>query len=645
MDKQHSVIKIYRLIFVLVFPMLCIAQEEQLLNSHTIPLELRENANAVIRWENSYIEIKASDKMVYTNTRIITILNSSGNSKVNAYLGYDKSVSIKKMEARIYNSSGKEIKRIKRNDFEDVSAVDGGTLYSDSRMKYLSYTPIDYPYTVLFETEVEYNYTAYIRRWQPIEGFSTSTENSSYVFRYDPSNEINKFETNFEEFGIINHSKEGEIHYQAKNLKAITYEAYSPNLKDITPYAMLNLKNFSYEGYIGNSNDWEGLGKWMHEQLLLGKTRVSEKTKNEIMTLTVGLDDPIDKAKAIYQYVQNNTRYISVQEGIGGIQPIDALKVDEVKYGDCKGLTNYTKALLDLVGVESYYTRVYASPNKLVDINKDFVSFLGQSNHVILNIPYEGKDIWLECTSQTSPFGYNANFTDDRNVFVIRPEGGEIVRTKIYTASENLLNTKANVVLTEDGDLEAKINLNSYGTQYGHRVGIENSAIKDQTLYYKKYWSHINNVAILAMDFSDDKNAIKFSENIELTAKKYASKTDNRLLFSPNFFNVISNVPTRYRDRQLPFEIERGFHDTDEYVISIPEDFEVESLQNDVIIENKFGNYSYAVTENDNNTLFFKRTFILNKGNYAKEDYEDFRNFYLEVVKQDQSRIILIKKS
>ncbi|HUH29643.1 DUF3857 domain-containing protein [Gelidibacter sp.] len=638
-------IKIYRLIFVLVFPMFCSGQEDKLLNSQTVPTALRENANAVVRWDDSQIEVKAANKMVQTNKRVVTILNSSGNSKVNAYLGYDKGISIKKMEARIFDAQGKEIKKIKRNDFEDVSAVDGGTLYSDSRVKYLEYTPIDYPYTVLFETEVEYSYTAYIRRWKPIEGFATSTENSRYVFRYDPSNELNKYETNFETFGVVNHSKPGEIHYEANNLKAIVYEAYSPNLKDITPYAMLNLKNFSYEGYVGSANDWEGLGKWMHEQLLLGRTRVSDKTKNEINALVAGLDDPLEKAKVVYQYVQNNTRYISVQEGIGGIQPIDALKVDEVKYGDCKGLSNYTKALLDVVGVESYYTRVYASPDNLVDINKDFVSFLGQSNHVILNLPYEGTNIWLECTSQTSPFGYSANFTDDRNVFVIRPDGGEVIRTKIYTAAENLLDTKANIVLTEDGDIEAKIHLNSYGTQYGHHEGIQNRTLKDQTLHYKDYWSYINNVDILSMNYNNDKETIMFNENIALTAKKYASKTGDRLLLSPNFFNVLSNVPTRYRERKLPFEIERGFHDRDEYVISIPENFEIEALQNDVLIENKFGKYNYSISKTDDHTLLFKRSFILNKGNYVNADYEDFRNFYLEVVKQDQSRIILIKKS
>lgn len=632
-------------IFILALPVLGWAQEEKLLNSHTIPLELRENANAVIRWDESHIEVKATNKMLHSNKRIVTVLNSSGDAKINAYLGYDKSVSIKKMEARVYNSHGKEIKRIKRKDFEDVSAVDGGTLYSDSRVKYLRYTPTDYPYTVLFETEVEYNYTAYIERWMPIEGFHTSTENSRYVFRYDTSNTLNTYETNFEVFGVLNKSKPGEVHYELVNAKAIAHEAYSPSIKDLTPYAMLNLKNFFYEGYTGNANDWESLGKWMHEQLLAGRTEVSEKTRKDILALVAGLNDPIEKAKVVYQYVQDNTRYISVQEGIGGIQPIDALKVDVVKYGDCKGLSNYTKALLDIVGVESYYTRVYASSDNLVDINTDFVSFLGQTNHVILNLPNDGNDIWLECTSQTSPFGYSANFTDDRNVFVIKPDGGKIVKTKQYTAQENRLDTKATVVLTKDGDIKANVQLNAYGSRYGRREGIENQALKDQVLYYKEYWGNINNADILSMEFGRDKNRIEFTENIALTARKYASKTGDQLLLSPNIFNVISNVPPRYRDRKLPFKVERGFFDQDEYIISIPDNFEVDTLQDELHLENKFGSYSYAITQKDNNTLVVKRQFILNKGTYTNADYDDFRNFWLDILKQDRSRIILIKKS
>ena len=55
--------------------------------------------------------------------------------------------------------------------------------------------------------------------------------------------------------------------------------------------------------------------------------------------------DPIEKAKIVYKYMQEKTRYISVQVGIGGFKPMLAKDVDRLGYGDCKALSNYTKAL------------------------------------------------------------------------------------------------------------------------------------------------------------------------------------------------------------------------------------------------------------------------------------------------------------
>ena len=161
------------------------------------------------------------------------------------------------------------------------------------------------------------------------------------------------------------------------------------------------------------------------------------------------MKDPIEKAKIVYAFMQNKTRYISVQVGIGGWEPIAANKVDAVGYGDCKGLTNYTKALLDAVGVTSYYTVVFAQDRR--DIDKEFASL--QGNHVILNIPNKGKDVWLECTSQTTPFGFLGDFTDDRNVLVITPEGGIIKRTPKYINKDNLQTINADITLKENGSV------------------------------------------------------------------------------------------------------------------------------------------------------------------------------------------------
>jgi transglutaminase-like putative cysteine protease len=628
-----------------LFPLLCSfivnAQDESLLIALTIPTELRENANAVVRNDDINITIAAYNKMVYTNKRVVTILNSSADNKHGAVMGYDKNISIKKLEAKIYNSFGKEIKKIKKNDFEDVSAVDGGTLYSDSRVKYLNYTPTSYPYTVVFETEVEYNSTAFIPGWRPIEGFYTSTENASYKVVNPSGIEVKMKTTNFENFNI---KKTNDFEYSAQMLKSIKPEAYSPDFAFYAPTLKVALNKFYYEGYSGESKNWLELGKWMYDELLVNRTQLSEQTKDEIKLLVDGVNDTIEKAKIVYKYVQERTRYISVQEGIGGIQPIDASQVDKVKYGDCKGLTNYTKALMDVVGVKSYYSRVYGSSG-VVDVDKDFVTFLGQTNHVILNIPNGNDDIWLECTSQTLPFGYNANFTDDRDVFVITPEGGKIVHTKVYKTEDNLLQTNATIKLEDTGDFEAVVLINSKGTQYGYHEGIQRQTHKNQELHYKNEWSHINALNISAMEYHNDKDNIVFKEEVKVNSERYASKAGNRLLLQPNFFNRIENVPTRYDNRLLPFELERGFVDVDSYEIILPDTLEVETLMNEVNISNKFGEYSASIVQNENNKLVYTRKFLLHKGFYEKEDYEAYRAFWLEVVKNDKSKIVLKYKS
>ena len=118
--------------------------------------------------------------------------------------------------------------------------------------------------------------------------------------------------------------------------------------------------------------------------------------------------------------MQDRTRYIGVQVGIGGIQPIAANQVDRVGY-EIAGSDKLHKALLNVVGVKSYYVHVEAGTDDNISLENDFAS-LAQGNHVILNIPNGNIDIWLECTSRTSPFGFLGDFTDDRDVLVITPE-------------------------------------------------------------------------------------------------------------------------------------------------------------------------------------------------------------------------------
>ncbi|WP_165876189.1 DUF3857 domain-containing protein [Mariniflexile fucanivorans] len=620
------------------------SSQEKFYTSFSIPANLNENANAVIRSKQLNITINAVDDMTVYEKSIITVLNKEGNSSLDAYVHYDNNVKIKTLEVQVFNQLGALIKKIKKNDFIDVSAVDGGTLYSDSRVKYLEYTPISYPYTVEFICEINTKNTAFIESFTPVNDYFLSVENSSYTIIFPSDITVRTKEKNLEGLDLTKEKSQNKIRYTIKNVEAFKPEAYSPAFIDIIPRILVATNNFYYEGVYANVDDWESMGKWFYDNLLVGRSHVSEGTKNNILKLVEGINDPIEKAKIVYKYIQDNTRYISVQVGIGGMQPISASEVDLVKYGDCKGLTNYTKALLEVVGVKSNYTRLYASPNEQISVDKNFVSFGGQTNHVILNIPVENQeDIWLECTSQKLPFGFIGDFTDDRDVLVITPEGGKIQHTKKYATEESSQFINGTYAISNDGLIEAKVTVNSKGIQYDNKYWLETETERDLDTHYKKRWNYVNGVSINTMKINNDKLNNEFVEDIDFLAPNYSKIVGNRMLLTLNALNRNTNIPDRYRDRKLPLKIKRGFKDVDEVEIKLPSDFTIESQPDNVSIENKFGSYKAEIIVKDDSTLLYKREWIINDGEYPKEDYEAYRDFFKEVNKQDNAKIALIK--
>ena len=612
-------------------------------SSLLIPDILKENANAVIRNNITTINVLSTSEMIVEVDRIVTVLNKLGNRKVGAVVGYDNNSKISKLSARIYDFSGKEIKKISKSKFVDVSAVDGGTLYSDSRVKYLDYTPTSYPYTVHVKYQYKTSSTGFLQNWKPIEGYLVSVERNSFTVNLSRG-KIRVKEKNLDGFEITKNILESKIHYSISNVPALKNESYSPSLIDYEPKVLVALNNFKTDNVDGYYTNWDEFGKWMYGSLLKGRAKVSIGTKTKVLELVEGIEDPIEKAKIVYQFMQNKTRYISVQVGIGGIQPIHADEVDNVGYGDCKGLTNYTKALLDIVGVTSYYTHVEANDFEPVSFEKDFAS-LEQGNHVILNIPNEGDDIWLECTSQITPFGFLGTFTDDRDVLVITPEGGILKHTTSYKNAQNLQETKAAIILNADGSLTADVTIKSKGTQYESKYDLESYNLKEKKSFYtSNLWSYNNNLSVDKVEFTNNKDSVVFVEKISTSIKDYSSFSSGKILLRVNIFNRNSGSPKRYRNRKLPLKIRRGYKDVDEYVVTLPEGYKIDGvLMNGKEIKNKFGLYAITLEKINETQIKYKRTLLIKEGTHPKEDYKKYRTFIRSVSKYDNLRIALAK--
>jgi len=355
--------------------------------------------------------------------------------------------------------------------------------------------------------------------------------------------------------------------------------------------------------------------------------------------LTDGVEDPLERAKIVYKFMQDKTRYISVQVGIGGWKPMDAMDVDKLGYADCKGLTNYTKALLDAVDVPSYYTVVWGD-SEIKNIDKDFS--VTEGNHVILCLPNNDENIFLECTSQTVPFGYTAGFTDDRDVLLVTPEGGKIVHTKTYTAKDNLQQTTAEIAITEEGNISADVTMVSEGIRYRQHNGIATKKLKDQKLVYMQdYWDDINEMEIKDIKLTNNKEKVQFTEAVKFTASNYGKISAKRLIFKPNILDKSTYIPRKNSNRKSDIKVYRGTTSIADYKLKIPENTIVEALPKPVEISTKFGIYKFKVTQAEDQQLHVKRELILNKGTFAAADYNEFRNFKKAIVKSDRTKVVL----
>ncbi len=599
-----------------------------------IPANLKENANAVIRFEQSDLNITSRSNYNLKTLRVVTILNELGYSQINAY----EYRTVKSIEATIYDASGNEIKKFRRKDFRD-SAASEGSMITDNRVTYLNFTPTQYPFTVVYQSETTDSNTAFLPPWYPVNSKFVSVQKSVVKISF-PSDLGFKFrEYNFGTIDIKKQETANSVAYTAENIAAIKDETYSPSFSKLVPYVLFGLEKFRLEGVDGDAKTWESFSSWQYNTLLKGTDEVSIETQKKVKALVQDETDPIKKAKIIYEYVQSRTRYVSIQLGIGGWKPMKANDVDRLGYGDCKALSNYTRTLLDVVGIPSYYAVIWGDTEKK-SMEPDFVSTTG--NHIILAVPVKEDFVWLECTSQSIPFGFLGDFTDDRLALLIKPTGGGLVRTHVYKTDDNTQYTKGKYTLTAAGNIFGNVEIKSKGIQYDNKSALQAKSNDDLDQFYKRYFS-INNLKLDKIAVVNDKEKVEFTETILLKADRYANTENNRLMFAVNAYNQASQIPQRYRSRIQPLEISRGFADYDEITIVIPEGYSIDAKPNDMVLETKFGTYKTEFALIDPTHMIYKRTLIVNSGHFEPMEYENYRKFRETVAKADNAKMVLVK--
>lgn len=603
---------------------------------------LLKGANVVKRMEIFRFTIGDNNKAILYHKVAYTILNEKAERWSRHALWYDQLRSIESFEGTLFDAAGIKIKSLKKAELSDESGGSGGSFADDDRVKWHSFFYKAYPYTVEYETTVQYKGTMFLPDWIPQERPIMGVQ-SSQLYVIMPASNLLRFKM-FHYTGepVITTASEDRKQYfwEVKDMPPVKSEYASPAWDRSTTSVFLATESFVLGDYHGSNATWKDFGRFVYD-LKKDRDELPAEIKSKVHELTDGLSSRQEKISVLYKFMQQHTRYVGVQLGIGGWQPFDAKYVSDKKYGDCKALSNYMSALLKEAGIPSVYTVITAGPDDdylLTDLPSS------QFNHAVLFVPGEGDTTWLECTSQTASPGYLGG-AGNRLGLAVTENGGTLVRSPVYGLKENIESRRVAGTMDEYGDM--LININAvYQAERQDRINyFINELNKDKLTEFLKEDMELATYDLRKFDYKEEKAKLpRVYETLEIFVSGYGTITGKRLFIVPNILSRSHEKMKDEGDRKSDIVLGDSYTQTDTTELNIPAGFTPETVPAEQDILTPFGHYQSKLVINGDK-LVFTRRYEHFKGKFPASAYPALKKFYDAVYKADRTRLVMVKKT
>lgn len=603
----------------------------------TIPQRLQDNAKSVVRQHEKVYTVHSDEEATLYERIVVTLLKDGHDDANRLVVYYDDESKITRFKATLYDALGQKIRHARRSEIEDVMAISSGQFYTDSRVKTTVLDHLSYPFTVEFEYEKSLRGSGMFKfpHWLPVS-YDQSLQQASFTAIVPDDNTLH-YHANKLPDPTVTQEDGNTIHrWTLADQPAVLREPDAPSLTTTMPYLRTTLARFHTGDYPGSMDDWQAFGVFM-QQLIAGRDVLPPELAELVRTTTAGLTTDREKIDALYRLLQERTRYVGVQLGIGGFQPFSATYVEENRYGDCKALSNYLGAMLKSVDIESYPVLIDWNDRQFFSVANDFAT--SAFNHMVLYVP--GEDMYLECTSNVAPPGYLGEEKEDRNVLWVTPEGGKLARTHKPRPSDHAALRTVRLELAADGSADfAMTGRYDGGVQESIRYFLRSEQEEKKRLEALERAGWLPDVGgRFTVDCRADEPVTTITYATELP--DYARRMGKRLFLPVNKFNAYDNVPDKLTERKLPISrVQTRFY-VDTVHITLPAELEVES-KGEAVVEftHAAGKYRAELSTSDN-TLTWVRTLTLLPAELPAEAYADYRGFFADVAKADKRKIVL----
>lgn len=596
--------------------------------------------HSIVKETRTEVECTSMTQYVEKNTMEITVFDREGEEDAAFVCFCDQFVSLESFSGEIFDIQGKRVRKIRKSDLQ-ISEYSSSLLTDDYRYYYLSKHP-SFPYTIRYEWKVKCRdgvigfplFVPQVASGQPVV-------KASYSIRIPAGQTCRYYARNIEGKKVSISEKADEsgwrqIDVVASDLPPLYKEQAAPSWNKLLPMVYFVPSDFVYDGVEGNLNSWKDYGAWQYK-LLKGREVLDEAFRKRLHGLVADCRTEREKVKAVYDYLAETTRYVSIQLGIGGLQPAAASDVCRLGFGDCKGLSNYMLAMLKELGIPSTYVVVSTENERLIP---DFAT-ANQMNHVVLQVPLPGDTLWLECTNAHLPFGYIHSRIAGHDALLIEPSGGRLCRIPDYQDSLHTKVICADIRLGATGEADVRVNETSWLARYEEIASIV-SAAPDQQKQKVRSRVKLPRVEVEDWSISERKEAAP-SVGIDYTVRveKYGNQTGSRLFVPVNVFREVPDYSSK-QERTYPIYIGHGYVDRDSLHISFPEGYEVEAVPASVSFDSPYGEFRSEIKVKGRE-VYVVQQLAIRKGTYSTDTYAEFVRFWKQVAGQYGGKLVLRK--
>lgn len=604
-----------------------------------IPDSLKKDADVIVRDELIKLTVKDINSARYDVHTVITVMNEQGNRYLSFSESSDKFQTLDDAEVKVYNQAGEKVKTYSKKDMSSISIGEG--MVPDGKTTYLEVNAPFYPITV------EYNYTIKFKGSLYLPGYSFQSSWQSVqqgVFEMEAPADIGirykLLNANYQPVVSHNNSKD-YYRWEIKNLPAFKPEKYCGSEYNYLPRLMVAPNKFQMDEYKGDMSTWKGFGEW-NKKLYDETSRLAEGKKLFYREMVKNANTDKEKAAILYNYMQQNMRYVSIQLGIGGWRPFPASFVDEKKYGDCKALSNYLKSVLDAVGVKANMVIINAGFRPRI-VYEDFPA--NYFNHVILCIPQPKDTVWLECTSRTLPFGYLSPFTENRKAVMVTENGGVLVNTPVSRHTDNKISFYTSITLDKDAFADVTVKQITTGEERDNMIAsVQEMKEDEKRKYFIKHfdWKQPDEILVTTASGRPDPFVMEAKMSYE---KVYSFKAGSKYFLSNRLYQLLDEDIPDNPVRRYNYHFDYPYVINDTTVYQLPENFSFETIPQNSSVTFPFASFTNQyLLDKTANKLSIVATLQIKQRIVKAADYHKLLEFK-KVVTESLNEKIVVKKA